>query len=95
VTSNVPWQSTICATVGANTSSLTLSDLKYTTNTLNQSYSQIATTGMAFTDCGSPQTWTTGSSGTTDRDAVYYLQVAPGVGAGSFSATTTVAVAAS
>lgn len=95
VNSNVPWQSTICATAGNNTSTLTLSDLRYTTSTMTLSYSQVASSALVFPSCSSPQTLTSGSPGTSVRDAVYYLQIDPSDGAGSFAATTTLAVTAS
>src|SRR5262249_51188544 len=94
VSSNVPSQSTVCATEESHTSSLTLSDLRYTSSALPLTYPQITSTAQSFPACSSPQVWTSGSSGTSVRDAVYYLQVDPGDGAGTFAATTTLAVTA-
>jgi hypothetical protein len=94
VDSNVSWQSTICATEETHTSTLSLGDLRYTSNVSTLTYVQIPTTALNFPACTSPQVWTSGSSGTSFRDIVYYLQVDPGEGPGSFAATTTVAVTA-
>jgi hypothetical protein len=95
VDANVSWTSTVCATAGTITSAqMTLDDLRYYPSTTSLTYFQIASASTPFSLCTTPSFWTSGSPGTTTADAVYYLQVDPADGTGSFAATTTFEVTA-
>ena len=100
VVSGNPWLGNVCATLGSNTSSLDLTDLRYSPTdwvSLSSTYDQITSGSHAFSSCPTLTSWldtfltpgSTGAPGTNLFDAWYYLKIDRDDLGGQVNATST------